>query len=509
MPVYEPAKVKAVIGALPAILMLAYAAPPAMSAKSDQASMVMADFGASVFGAGGGIFRCIGGDPNQVTDELVELGTERSGCWKVELAADAPDDGAGMLIPLFDETAELTEPNVDIAPGGGFELRLCGLLGQRTLSVEFISGDNPDASGVELSRVHGSDLDADQWRMSRAEIPESLYGKQRGAYLRVVAQGAGPAWFALDRIDAFGIRLEGAPREPEPRARALRTALWVWRTQEILPDPNRRAALMAFCTRHDITDLFVQIPYIYQNGAVALEHVAEQRQLNAAARKQGITVHALDGNPRYVLRENHDRMSALLAALAEFNHDAADAERYPAVHLDNEPYVLKEWRDDDRRKAIIRDFVELQRRLGDQAKRLNLKYGIDIPFWFDVKSRDGRHRFMADTESGEVPLLEAIFPHLDNVGIMSYRERALGNDGVVAHCINEFRLGERTGVGVFASVEIGVNENVEPRTTFGRYPIRYFDSQLSTLRRVLATMPGCAGIAIHYYSEYDQWERRS
>lgn len=507
VPVSEPAEVKDVIGALSTILMLA--APPAASAKSDHASTVIADFGASVYGAGHGIFRCIGGDPNQVTDALVELGAERADCWKVELAADAPRDGAGMLIPLFDESADLAQPNVDIAPGGGFELRLCGSLGQRALGVEFVSGENPDATGVELSRIHADDLDAHRWQMSRAVLAESLYGKQRGGYLRVVAHGAGPAWFALDRIDATGVRLDGAPSERGAAAHALRTALWVWRTREILPDPKRRAALMAFCTRHDITDLFVQIPYVYQSGAVAIEHVAEQRQLNAAARNQGITVHALDGNPSYVLRENHDRMSALLTALEEFNQEAADAERYPAVHLDNEPYVLKEWRDDDRRKAIIRDFVELQRRLGDQANRQNLKYGIDIPFWFDVKSRDGRHRFMANTDSGEVPLLEAIFPHLDNVGIMSYRERALGTDGVVAHCINEFRLGERTGVDVFASVEIGVNENVEPRTTFGRYPIRYFDSQLSTLRRVLATMPGCAGIAIHYYSEYDQWERRS
>ena len=85
---------------------------------------------------------------------------------------------------------------------------------------------------------------------------------------------------------------------------------------------------------------------------------------------------------------------------------------------------------------------------------------------------------------------------------MSYRRRVTGPNGVVFHCLNEFELGEKLGVDVFASMELGTGDDVEEGTTFGAYPWPYFRGQLATLERILALTPGSPGIAIHYYEPF-------
>jgi hypothetical protein len=287
--------------------------------------------------------------------------------------------------------------------------------------------------------------------------------------------------------------------------------MWVWQTAEILPDAKRRADLLAFCKRHGVTDLFCQMKYTYVDGVVELQLIEPMREFNAAASKQNINVHALDGHREYVLEDNHPRMIALLEAIGRFNDEGDQAERFPAIHLDNEPYTMPDWRDPIKRRDIIRQFVDLNRKLRQKADALGLVFGIDIPFWFDSvgRGRTPLFTYSPDDGSAEIPLLDALLPTVHNVGIMSYRERVTGPDGIVSHCLNEFDLANRLGVEVFASVELGTGPDVEKGITFGVYPLTYFDSQLQTLRRVLARFPSGAGVAIHYYSQYAQLEERS
>ena len=62
------------------------------------------------------------------------------------------------------------------------------------------------------------------------------------------------------------------------------------------------------------------------------------------------------------------------------------------------------------------------------------------------------------------------YAQVDNVGVMSYRPRATGSNGIIACCQTEFDLGARNGVEVFASVETGGGSDVERGTSFFPYP---------------------------------------
>jgi hypothetical protein len=284
--------------------------------------------------------------------------------------------------------------------------------------------------------------------------------------------------------------------------------MWVWHTARILPDAHSRKELIAFCRRHRVTDLFCQIPYDYEDATVQLHQVEPQRAFNAAASAAGLTVHALDGAPDYVLPAQHQRMVDLIDALDQFNRGGAPETRYAAVHLDNEPYLLPQWRDPESRRLLLQDYIALNGELGRQARAADMEYGVDIPFWWDRHDATGKAVFVVPTTDGDVPLLEALFPLVQNIGIMSYRERVTGAGGVVACCGAEFALGARHGVDVLAAVELGTGPLVEPGISLGRYAPDYVRGQLATLERVLPHQKGCAGLAIHAYDYYRAMEER-
>jgi hypothetical protein len=138
-----------------------------------------------------------------------------------------------------------------------------------------------------------------------------------------------------------------------------------------------------------------------------------------------------------------------------------------------------------------------------------MAFGVDIPFWWDKRDANGEPAFMVKSGEGRIPLLEALFPLIDNAGIMSYRERVTGPNGVLGCAAGEFELGNRYHVDVLAAVETGTGPDVEQGITFGVYPYAYFQSQWKTLKRALAATPGCAGTALHYYRHLQAWEQKS
>ncbi len=490
-----------------------------MAASADRTTvnpadrMLIADFAGAARSVPGGLYRVEGGSPLHVQDRIVRDVAGSPAVWRIEVTADAPTGRAGGIIPLFAERADGQVPKLlDARAYAHVCVRLRGALGTRTLRVEAVPGPVTVAErwGAVLGKITDAQVSPEQWRtVAVALAADGLDVSKLGA-VRLMLEGEGPAWIEVDAV-WLSSEADAAtpPKRPAPPAHALRRAMWMWFTTEIIPDAERVKKLIAFCQAHGITDLYSQVPYEYADGKVTLRLVAEQRAFNAAARRAGVTVHALDGKPVYVFAEHHPRMYALVAALEAFNRGGREEERYTAIHLDNEPYVLPEWRDDQKRAAVLADYVALNRGLRERTKAAGLQFGVDIPFWWDVVGEDGEAKFQVETAAGRRPLLEALFPLVDNVGIMSYRQRALGPNGVVGVCETEFELGARHGVAVFASVELGTGDDVEPGISFGVFPLDYFKSQLATLQAVLARTRGCAGIAIHYYSQYERLEDAS
>ncbi|MFQ5489116.1 MAG: hypothetical protein ACE5GE_00225 [Phycisphaerae bacterium] len=484
---------------------LVYACLGAICASPKAASRLVVDFGTSAQTEAGSFFGCAGGRPDTIADRIDLQGEPARWAWRVEVSAKAAASGVGAVVPLSAPPSKHNSSRADNSGRRFLALQAVGALGARKLRLELRSSAAGGPSEPMLAEFGASDLSDGSWRQLLVPLPPGWDGS---ALLHMLLEGQGSAWFALDSIHV--VRGDGhlpvvGPKDGEP-SRDLRYALWVWKKDRILPDAANRKELLDFSQGHGITDLFVQVPYTYENGMVSLRLAEHQRSLIGAAHERGMTVHALDGRPQYVLKKNHGRMERLVAALADFNRQGTARQRYDAVHLDNEPYILPEWQEESSRKIVLNDYLELNRTLRQQSNQAGMKFGVDIPFWFDQTDAQGRPRFEVKLGSVRKPLLEALFGVVDNVGVMSYRERITGSNGVVACCAREFQLGKEFGVNVFASVELGTGPEVEAGTTFGVYPFEYFRDQLSTLARIASRTAGCAGIAIHYYDPYRKLE---
>ncbi len=199
-------------------------------------------------------------------------------------------------------------------------------------------------------------------------------------------------------------------------------ALWVWQ-------PGGSPDLISFAKKAHITDLFLQwSPTTERNGL---------RAFLKTARAEGIRVYALDGFPEAALAEHHAEVLQEVEEIASFNEHSLPEERYAGIQFDIEPYLLLGF-DGGMKEQILSQYVELQARIAQtlhQHPKASLAYGVDLPFWFDAKALAGTLSFV------------------DSIGIMDYRNRAEGPDGIVAHALPILEASKRAGKQVFIGVE--------------------------------------------------------
>jgi len=234
-------------------------------------------------------------------------------------------------------------------------------------------------------------------------------------------------------------------------------AMWVWNTEELLRHAAVRNNMFAFAREQGVDQIFLQVLYTVsrddqERPTITISNQAAFRTFLAEASSANIRVHALDGDPEFVLRENHPRVIALLRAILEFNRDAPADERFYGIHLDNEPYLLIGF-NGPQRESILRQFIELNERAMTllHESREPPFFGVDIPFWFA--------NILATPENSDAPgagtesLTERILDVVDNVCIMDYRTTASGPDGIIEHARSAIYHANRVAKQVFIGVE--------------------------------------------------------
>ena len=232
---------------------------------------------------------------------------------------------------------------------------------------------------------------------------------------------------------------------PTIASRKFDRALWVWTTDQVLDDTLRRDTLFTFCRQQGISQLWMQLLYEIkaerQAGHVAQSKCVIQRanaweRLLRSAHDQGLEIHALAGYPEHAQREWHHISLAIVEAVIDFNRGKPAFDQFDGVHFDNEPHLLVGWHDAQRREQILFEFLSLnaecQRRV--RATSSQLKFGIDIPFWWQDREAPtnepvGNVTFRGQRRAASYHAIDL----LDNVGIMNYRDRAHGKDGMIAH----------------------------------------------------------------------------
>lgn len=271
-------------------------------------------------------------------------------------------------------------------------------------------------------------------------------------------------------------------------------AMWVWSAPTVLDDASARQQLFAFCKRHDIDQIWLQLLYTFEPDLdlsqppplgqsipptrCVIHDPDKLRGFLKQAHEAGLQVHALDGYPEYAQRGYHPAPLAVVDAVIEFNQQSPADQRYDGVHFDNEPYLLVAWKDQARREQILRGFIDLiaecQRRVREHS---SMQFGIDIPFWWQY--RDGETgKYMGQvTYFGRTTAASFIcIDMLDNVGIMNYRDKADGADGMIAHGKDLLHYADKVGgAEIFMGIETFAYEPIViwfaaglPRASFSR-----------------------------------------
>jgi hypothetical protein len=247
-----------------------------------------------------------------------------------------------------------------------------------------------------------------------------------------------------------GIAISSAKNDPV-RSCSSNKAMWLWETEKIIKNPEEQKSFLDFCKKQQITDLFVQIPYEAEKkekGWAVFWDSTGMPLLISKLTQAGIRVHALDGDPRFVLREWHGRSIALLKRIIQYNQTVSSKERFYGIRYDNEPYLLPDF-NGVHKESILRQYLEMAEKSQALAQQAGLVFGVDIPFWFD-----GYNEFFEPAATLEGRLMsEQIIDVVDNVGIMDYRTIAYGADGVIEHGTNELKYASKKGKKVFIGLE--------------------------------------------------------
>lgn len=259
-----------------------------------------------------------------------------------------------------------------------------------------------------------------------------------------------------------------------PPATAAKRAMWIW-------DPGvavRPSALVKKLRREQVgTVFFFAAPRRLRSTPELFSNFL------ATAHAAGMVVHALNGEPQWVLPVGDADARDFFAAIAAFNAAAPPERRFDAIHLDVEPYTLDEWGPPPDSELPQRYLAFLRWSRGE-ARKIGLPLVVDVPMLFeDVKVEDE-------------PLMTHALSLADQVAIMSYEP---GGDHVAERTA---RLLRAPGSGT-AKVWIGVSADPDhtkaANRSLGR---RRVESACRSVEVIAHHNPRILGPAIHDYEFY-------
>lgn len=366
---------------------------------------------------------------------------------------------AGFWIHLFDFKAHpMDRIFLDASPFRYLTFTIRGEEGNETviLQVADCSWEKREDS-VEigpLERFIPSGGIKEDWQRAwipLEEIPESINRRELASLVFLARSGRGR--ISIGDI-AFTTRKDvSIPSAIENRVYrpSRHRAMWVWETEELLGDEQSQDQLLDFCKKSGITEIFLQLPYEKKEQGSKREIIWDEskvKSLLAELHSAEIRIHALDGDPRFALREWHDHVIATIQSIVQFNKSAKLDERFDGIRYDNEPYLLPNFAG-IQKESILRQYLTLLRISRGITDTAGLEFGVDIPFWFDQKNEF----FEPIAEIEGRPLTEHILDIVDNIGIMDYRTEAYGVDGVIVHALGELRYASKKGKKVFVGLE--------------------------------------------------------
>ncbi|MGD8278388.1 MAG: hypothetical protein PVH00_10200, partial [Gemmatimonadota bacterium] len=241
----------------------------------------------------------------------------------------------------------------------------------------------------------------------------------------------------------------------EASARRLHRATWVWHTAELVADPAARDELIAFLEGEGFDVVYLQLPDSSGGSRLPGEIVPDGAGLGpivGALHAAGIQVWALDGYREYVRPAYRAGVLRTIDHIARYNAASPPAERFDGFRHDIEPHVLPGF-DGPRRDSLLTGYLEVTELSAARAHAAGLRYGIDIPFWYDAPGEDTQEPVLVTFHGKRRPVSEHLIEIADDIAIMDYRTAAAGADGTMRHAEGELAFAARLGRPVFIGLE--------------------------------------------------------
>ncbi|SEB52758.1 hypothetical protein [Paenibacillus sp. GP183] len=255
-------------------------------------------------------------------------------------------------------------------------------------------------------------------------------------------------------------------------------ATWLWNTYSIWKEKDKT---LDFLAHKGVNLLYLQIDEDIPAGIYST-FISE-------AASRGIDVHALSGDPSWVLPEQSGKLYHFIDWVNTYNNSVKPTERFNGIHLDVEPYVLPQWRSDpDTTIGLWRDLVSgfVQQVRADT----HLTVGADLPVWLNKVS-------IQDGYGGKTTLSNWMIQKLDQVSLMAYLDNAID---IIKSVSNEMDEAEKAGTPVVIGVE--TFNNNEPHSSFYTKGNSQMQSELSAVVQAFSSKSVFTGYAVH---EYESW----
>lgn len=446
-----------------------------------QSHFVVADFSAGVRNRVGGFFNAFAKAPSRASAALAPAPDGRMG---LRLSYGREELGfCGAWIHFFDVTRPPDERVfLDATSAATLSFWVRGDRGDERVSLKLADvrwerrGD-----AVPLGDVGDflpSGRIGTEWQQAvipLSEIPEGIVLSELAS---MVLEGLAPSQgqIYLSRV-AFSEGSDRLPPLPDPVPRTggadiSPRAIWIWNTAELLESPDLRQRLFRFLGAEGFETAFLQLVSAPASRLPEGEVDPDPRMRDLLTRfhELGIRVYALDGYKRYALPEYHPAVLATIGNVARFNEHSAEPERFYGVRYDIEPYLLPGFRG-PRRGAILNGYLELLARGAQLASEDGLRFGADIPFWYDAPDEISFEPVTAVFRGIEKPVSQHVIDLVDDVAIMDYRTTAYGSDGIIRHAEAELRYASQRNKPAYVALETGRLPD-ETLIDFGGEPMR-------------------------------------
>lgn len=270
---------------------------------------------------------------------------------------------------------------------------------------------------------------------------------------------------------AFSVNLEGA----NAAVKEVPRATWLWNTQDII---NQADEQLQFLADHQANIVYLQVNPSIKNH-VYYAFIQKANRLN-------IEVHALDGASSWAKTTGQSQAKKFFDWVERYQKNAPANAKFTGIHLDVEPYTLKEWTSNY--KQTVLNFQKLMVESKKRADKMKLPLAADIPFWFDEQ--------FYHNQFGNGVLSEWMIDNTDAVAIMAYRNQAIGSNGIIELSRSEMEYAE--SVGKLVSIAVETNATSEGAyLTFYEESAQLMEQQLALVEQSFQGKTSFNGFSIH------------